>query len=185
MTELSRSFQALPPYPLADVPAIKRELRGRGVDVIDLGAGDADLPPPPAAVEALKVAADDPANSRYPFQLGLPAFREQIAAWMEQRFGVQLDPYREVLPLIGSKEGIFHLPFALLDPGDFTIVPDPGYQPYLGGTLLARGEPWSVPLRPEHDLLIPLSAVPPEVARRARILYLNYPNNPTTAIAAR
>jgi LL-diaminopimelate aminotransferase len=183
MPALSRRFQQLPPYPLADVPAIKRDLKARGVDVIDLGVGDADLPPPPAAVEALRAAAGDPLNSRYSFQLGLPAFREEIAAFMERRFGVRADPFREVLPLIGSKEGIFHLPFAVLDPGDATIVPDPGYQAYYGGTVLAGGEPHIVPLRPEHDFLIPLERIPAEVARRARILYLNYPNNPTAAVA--
>jgi LL-diaminopimelate aminotransferase len=185
MAKSSGRFRSLPPYPLADVPALKRELRARGVDIIDLGVGDADLPPPPAAVEALRAAAGDPLNSRYSFQLGLPAFREEIAAWTERRFGVALDPFREVLPLIGSKEGIFHLPFALLDPGDVAIVPDPGYQAYLGGTVFAGGEPYVVPLRPEHDFLIPLDRIPAEVARRARILFLNYPNNPTSATAPR
>jgi LL-diaminopimelate aminotransferase len=104
---------------------------------------------------------------------------------MERRFGVTLDPFREVLPLIGSKEGIFHLPFALLDPGDVAIIPDPGYQAYLGGTVLAGGEPHIVPLRPENDFLIPLDELPAEVVRRAKILYLNYPNNPTAAAAPR
>jgi LL-diaminopimelate aminotransferase len=185
MPTLSQRFQSLPPYPLADVPGIKRELRARGIDIIDLGVGDADLAPPPAAVAALKESADDPANSRYSFQLGLPAFREEIARWSESRFGVELDPFREILPLIGSKEGIFHLPFALLDPGDVAIIPDPGYQAYLGGTVLAGGEPYIVPLRPEHDFLIPLDELPARVVERARILFLNYPNNPTTAAAPR
>lgn len=185
MPKLSSRFQSLPPYPLADLPQIKRALRARGVDVIDLGVGDADLAPPPAAVAALREQAADPANSRYSFQLGLPAFREEIAAFTRRRFGVDVDPYREILPIIGSKEGIFHLPFAVLDPGDVTIVPDPGYQAYSGGTVLAGGEPYIVPLRPEHDFLIPLERIPAEVIRRARILYLNYPNNPTAAIAPR
>jgi LL-diaminopimelate aminotransferase len=185
MPFLSRTFSALPAYPLADVPALKRELRARGVDIIDLGVGDADLPPPPAAVAALQAAAEDPLNSRYSFQLGLPEFREEVAGWMERRFGVALDPYREILPLIGSKEGIFHLPLALLDPGDVTIVPDPGYQAYFGGTVLAGGEPYLVPLRPEHDFLVRLGSLPAAVVRRAKILYLNYPNNPTAAAAPR
>jgi LL-diaminopimelate aminotransferase len=183
--DLSRRFAALPSYPLSDLPALKRELRRRGVDLIDLGVGDADLPPPPAAVAALAAAAGDPANSRYSFQLGLPALREEIAAWSARRFDVTLDPYREVLPLIGSKEGIFHLPFAYLDPGDIAIIPDPAYQAYLGGTRLAGGEPHIVPLRAEHDFLIPLEDIPSSVARRAKLLYLNYPNNPTTAVAPR
>jgi LL-diaminopimelate aminotransferase len=185
MPFLARTFSSLPPYPLADVPALKRELRARGVDIIDLGVGDADLPPPPAAVAALQAAAEDPVNSRYSFQLGLPEFREEIAGWMQRRFGVTLDPMGELLPLIGSKEGIFHFPFALLDPGDVTIMPDPGYQAYFGGTVLAGGEPYLVPLRPENDFLIPLDSLPGEVVERAKILYLNYPNNPTAASAPR
>lgn len=170
---------------MADLPALKRAMRAQGADLIDLGVGDADLPPPPAAVAALQAAAEDPANSRYSFQLGLAAFREEIAAFMQERFGVGVDPVRELLPIIGSKEGIFHLPFALLDPGDVAIIPDPGYQPYLGGTVLAGGEAHLVPLRREDDFLVPLDRLPAEVVRRARILYLNYPNNPTTAVAPR
>lgn len=185
MLELSNRLCTFPPYPLADVPQIKRDLLARGVDVIDLGAGDADLPPPPAAVEALVEAAKDPAMSRYGFQLGLPAYREAVAAWMERRFGVQLDPFKEILPIIGSKEGIAHLAFCYVEPGDVTIVPDPGYQPYVGGTLLAGGEPYAVPLRPENGFLLPFGELPPEIVRRAKILYLNYPNNPTAAVAPR
>jgi LL-diaminopimelate aminotransferase len=183
--ELAQRFRTFPTYPLADVPQIKRELKASGVDVIDLGAGDADLPPPPAAVRALADAASKPEMSRYAFQLGLPAFREAVATWMEKRFGVHLDPYREVLPLVGSKEGIAHLAFCYVGPGDVTVLPDPGYQPYLGGTLLAGGEPYAVALRAEHDFLIPLEDLPRDVVRRTRVLYLNYPNNPTAAIASR
>ncbi|CAN5863400.1 LL-diaminopimelate aminotransferase [soil metagenome] len=183
MIQLAGRFTSFPAYPLADVPQIKRELVARGVDVIDLGAGDADLAPPPAAVRALAEAATRPEMSRYPFQLGLPAYREAVSAWMQRRFGVSVDPYREVLPLIGSKEGIAHLAFAYVGPGDVTVFPDPGYLPYLGGTLLAGGEPFAVPLRPEHDFLIPLEDIPEDVARRTRVLYLNYPNNPTAAVA--
>jgi len=180
---LAARFREFPTYPLADVPQIKRELQARGVDVIDLGAGDADLPPPPAAIEALVRAASNPAMSRYAHQLGLPAYREAVSAWMERRFSVRLDPYSEILPIIGSKEGIAHLAFCYVDPGDVTIVPDPGYLPYTGGTLLAGGTPYPVPLRPENDFLLPFDELPQEVVRRARILYLNYPNNPTAAIA--
>ena len=178
-------FRSFPTYPLADVPHIKRELLAKGVDVIDLGAGDADLAPPPAATQALAAAASNPALGRYPFQLGLPAYREAVAAWMDRRFGVQLDPYVELLPLVGSKEGIAHLAFCYAGPGDATILPDPGYQPYVGGSLLAGADPFTVALRPEHEFLIPLRDLPASVVRRARILYLNYPNNPTSAIAPR
>ncbi len=180
---LADRMRTFPAYPLADVPQIKRELAARGVDVIDLGAGDADLAPPPAAVEALVEAARNPAMSRYAFQLGLPAFRESVAAYMQRRFGVSLDPYREILPIIGSKEAIAHVAFCYVGPGDVTIMPDPGYQPYAGGTLLAGGEAYKVALRPENGFLIDLEALPRDVVTRARVLYLNYPNNPTAAIA--
>jgi LL-diaminopimelate aminotransferase len=183
MIQLAGRFSNFPAYPLADVPQIKRELVARGVDIIDLGAGDADLAPPPDAVRALTAAVQRSEMSRYPFQLGLPAFREAVSDWMARRFQVTVDPYREVLPLIGSKEGIAHVAFAFAGPGDVTVFPDPGYLPYLGGTLLAGAEPFAVPLRPEHDFLIPLEEIPDDVARRTRILYLNYPNNPTAAIA--
>ena len=183
MIGLAERFQAFPPYPLADVPQIKRELAARGVDVIDLGAGDADLAPPPAAIEALTEAVKMSTMSRYGFQLGLPAYREAVATWMHKRFGVSFDPYKEIIPLVGSKEGLAHLAFCYVQPGDVTIVPDPGYQPYVGGTVLAGGEAYTVPLRPEHDFLIPLEDLPDDVVQRARILYLNYPNNPTAAIA--
>lgn len=185
MAQLAARFSGFPTYPLADVPQIKREMMARGVDVIDLGAGDADLAPPPAAVRALMEAASRPEMSRYPFQLGLPTFREAVATWMTRRFGVSLDPFRELLPLIGSKEGIAHIALAYVGPGDATVFPDPGYLPYLGGTLLAGGEPHAVPLRAENDFLIPFAEIPDDVARRTRILYLNYPNNPTAAIAPR
>lgn len=185
MSRLANRLQSFPAYPLADVPQIKRELSGRGVDVIDLGPGDADLAPPPAAVRALREALADPKMSRYPFQLGLPAFREAVSAWMATRFGVEMDPYEQLLPLIGSKEGIAHLAFCYVSPGDTGVLPDPGYMPYVGGTLLAGGQPHAVPLRPENDFLIPIHELPPGVAETTRILYLNYPNNPTAAVAPR
>ena len=185
MPDPSRRFHALPGYPLADMPALKRDLRAKGVDLIDLGVGDADLPPPPAAVEALAQAAADPRNSRYSFQLGLPAFRETVAEWMSARFGVELDPQNELLPLIGSKDGLFHLPLGYLDPEDVAIIPDPGYQAYFGGTVLAGGQPYVVPLRPDNGFLVRLDEIPRDVAERAKILFLNYPNNPTTASAPR
>jgi len=178
-----RALRSLPGYPLAGFKERRLELEADGVDVIDLGAGDADLSPPRAVIDALRGAAEEAAMSRYPFQVGLPAFRRAIASWMETRFGVTVDPGTEVLPLIGSKEGLAHLPHAVLDPGDVAIMPDPGYQAYLGGTVLAAGEPWLVPLRPENDFLIPLDELPRDVVTRARLLFLNYPNNPTTASA--
>ncbi|MEN8375333.1 MAG: aminotransferase class I/II-fold pyridoxal phosphate-dependent enzyme [Gemmatimonadota bacterium] len=185
MPQRSERYLSFPDYPLADVPELKRRLRSEGRDVIDLGAGDARLAPPPEAVRALADAAAEPSMSRYGFQLGLPAFRAAVAAWMRRRFAVTLDPFAEVLPLIGSKEGIAHLAFAYLEPGDATILPDPGYQPYRGGTLLAGAEPVALPLRPENDFLLPFRDVDSDTCARAKILYLNYPNNPTAAIAPR
>jgi LL-diaminopimelate aminotransferase len=176
-------YRALPPFPLAGMKAMRQKIEAEGVDVIDLGAGDAPLDPPPAVIEALREVAGDNRYSRYPFQMGLPAYREAIAAFMEERFGVSVDPWTEVLPLIGSKDGLAHLPFAYVGSGDAAIVPDPGYQAYLGSVTLAGGTPHLVPLRPDRDFLIPLDEVPTDVRDRARILYLNYPNNPTTAVA--
>jgi LL-diaminopimelate aminotransferase len=179
----SERFGALPAYPLAGMKEVRRRIEAQGVDVIDLGTGDAQLDPPPAVVERLREVAGDMRYSRYGFQSGLPEFREAVAHWMQIRFGVRVDPGTEVLPLIGSKEGIAHLPFAFVGPGDAGIVPDPGYQAYLGGVTLAGGEPHLVRLERENGFLVPLDRIPGEVAKRARILYLNYPNNPTTATA--
>ena len=175
----------LPPYLLASIPARKRELLARGVDVIDLGAGDADLAPPEEAVEALGAASRAPALQRYGFALGHVPFREAIAAWTRRRFGLAFDPLAEVVPLLGSKEGIAHLALAYLEPGDVAIVPEPGYIVYQGGTVLAGAEPHLYPLTPRTDFLVELDDVPGDVLRRTRMLYLNYPNNPTAAIAPR
>lgn len=185
LPRFSSDFARLPPYALADVPELLRRLRDRGVDVIDLGAGDSDLPPPPAAVRALRKAAADPDHSRYAFQTGLPRFRRAVTGFMERRFGVELDAAREVLPLLGSKEGIAKLPLAFLDAGDLGVIPDPGYSAYAGGIVLAGGEPYRVPLRPENGFLLPLDELSPVVLERAKLLYLNYPNNPTAAVAPR
>ncbi|MEJ2540342.1 MAG: aminotransferase class I/II-fold pyridoxal phosphate-dependent enzyme [Gemmatimonadota bacterium] len=182
---LSERLARLPPYPLAEIPALRKRLRAEGVDVIDLGAGDADLAPPPEAVERMTRALQDPSMSRYPFQLGYPPFREAVAAWMGRRFGVTLDPYAELLPLLGSKEGIAHLPLAVLNPGDGVVFPDPGYQAYRGGAVLADAEPLGLPLRPETEFLIRPWELDGGVQRRIRMVILNYPNNPTTATAPR
>lgn len=183
--ETSDRYKGLPAYPLAGIPEARRRLIAEGVDVIDLSAGDADLAAPPAAVKALQEAVENPTMSRYPFNLGLAEFRDEVAGWMKKRFGVDVDPARELLPLIGSKEGIAHLPLGFLNPGEAALIPDPGYQPYKGGVLMAGGEPILVPLSPENDFLIPLEELPPDDVARSKLLYLNYPNNPTTALASR
>ena len=185
MPQLAGRFQTLPEYPLATIPQRKRALLERGVDVIDLGAGDADLAPPPRAVDALTKAANTPAMSRYGFGLGLVAFRETISAWMHRRFGLRIDPFTEIVPLIGSKEGISHLALAYLEPGRVGIIPEPGYNAYQGGTILASAEPYRYALRPRTKFLVDLDEIPRDVLRRTSVLYLNYPNNPTAAVAPR
>jgi LL-diaminopimelate aminotransferase len=185
MPPLASRIRALPPYVLGAIPQKKRELVARGVDVIDLGAGDADLAPPATAVAALDRAARTPALNRYGFGLGLVAYREAVATWMQRRFGQSFDPLTEVVPLIGSKEGISHLALAYLGRGDIAIVPEPGYPAYVGGTVLSEGTPYTYQLRPRTDFLVDMDDVPDHVLRRTRMLYLNYPNNPTSAIAPR
>jgi len=183
MIEFSQRLYALPGYPLAEIPSIKRRLIEAGVDVIDLGAGDNDTPPPPVVVQAMTEALQDPAYSKYGFQQGLPAFRQAASRWIERRFGLRFDPVTELLPLIGSKEGLSHLPLAVVNPGDATIVPEPGYQAYLGGSLLAGAEPFIAPLRPENGFLLDLENLPAAVLRKAKLVFVNYPNNPTAAVA--
>lgn len=183
MIELSQRVRSLPGYPLAEIPTIKRRLIESGVDVIDLGAGDNDTPPPQAAVAAMTEALRDPAYSKYGFQQGLPAFRQAAVRWIERRFGQRFEPATETIPLIGSKEGLSHLPFAVVNPGDVTIVPEPGYQAYLGGSLLAGAQPFVVPLRPDNGFLLDLDSVPADVLRRSKLVFVNYPNNPTAAVA--
>ena len=183
MPPYASRFSTLPEYPLAKIPQKKRELLERGVDVIDLGAGDADLDPPKAAVERMATAIREPALGRYGFGMGHVPYREAVSAWMQRRFGVRFDPMTEVVPLIGSKEGISHLAFAYMEPGAVGIIPEPGYNSYQGGTLLSSGEPYRYALRPRTNFLVDLDEIPADVLRRTRILYLNYPNNPTAAIA--
>ena len=178
-------LDALPEYALGKFPEKKRQLIARGVDVIDLGAGDADLAPPAVAVERLAEAARTPAMSRYGFGLGLVEYREAVARFMKRRFGLDFDPFSEVVPLIGSKEGISHVALAYVEEGDIAIIPEPGYLAYTGGSQLAAAEPYRYALRPGNDFLVDLDEIPPDVLKRTRILYLNYPNNPTAAIAPR
>ncbi|HEU5169625.1 MAG TPA: aminotransferase class I/II-fold pyridoxal phosphate-dependent enzyme [Gemmatimonadales bacterium] len=185
MIEFSQRLRALPGYPLAEIPTIKRRLQDAGVDVIDLGAGDNDAPPDDGIVAAMRAATGEPALSKYGFQQGLPEYRRAASRWVERRFGVRFDPTAELLPLIGSKEGLSHLPHAVINPGDVAIVPEPGYQAYLGGSILAGAEVHVVPLRRDQGFLVDLDQLPEAVLRRARIVFLNYPNNPTAAIAPR
>lgn len=180
---LASRVEALPPYLFARISELIAQKRAQGVDVISLGIGDPDLPTPPHILESLKRAADDAVNHRYPESDGLPEFREAIARWYERRHHVSLDPNGEVVPLIGSKEGIGHLPLCLIDPGDVALITDPGYPVYEIGTMFAGGETVRLPLREEDGWLPRLDDIPAAVTRRARVLWLNYPNNPTGAVA--
>ena len=180
---LARRIERIPPYLFVGISRLIEEQRARGVDVISFGIGDPDLPTPEHIIERLQAAATDPANHRYPESDGLPELRQAIARWYARRHGVQLDPDAEVAPLIGSKEGIGHLPLCLIDPGDVALVTDPGYPVYEVGTLFAGGEVARLPLRAEDGWLPRLDEVPAETAREARVLWLNYPNNPTGAVA--
>ncbi|HTD26142.1 MAG TPA: aminotransferase class I/II-fold pyridoxal phosphate-dependent enzyme, partial [Candidatus Elarobacter sp.] len=164
---------------------MKREVAARGADLINLGIGDPDTPTPAHIVARLREAAGNPANHRYPDYEGLLSFREAAAAWMKSRHGVTLDPATEIVSLIGSKEGIANMAVAFVDPGDVALVPDPGYPVYHIGTSFNGGATYRMPLRRENGFLPDLGAIPDEVARRAKLLWLNYPNNPTAAVAPR
>ena len=185
MIRPSERLDRLPAYAVAELAVIKRRLLAEGRDLIDLGAGDADFPPPPPAVRALGEAVRDPAMSRYAYQVGLRAFREAASRYLARRFGVEFDPGDEGLPLLGSKEGLAHLPLAFVNPGEACVLPDPGYPAYLGGTVLAGAEPLLVQLRPDNGFLIELEDLPAKQLDRVRLAFLNYPNNPTTAVAPR
>jgi LL-diaminopimelate aminotransferase len=178
-------IQKLPPYLFAEIDRLKREVAARGVDLINLGIGDPDTPTPAHIVARLREAAATPANHRYPDYEGMPSFRAAAAGWMAQRYGVRLDPATEVVSLIGSKEGIANMAVAFVDPDDVVLVPDPGYPVYHIGTSFNGGVTYRMPLRRENGFLPDLGAIPDEVARRAKLLWLNYPNNPTAAVAPR
>jgi LL-diaminopimelate aminotransferase len=183
--EPAQRIKELPPYLFAHIDALRDEQRKKGVDLIDLGVGDPDLPTPPHIVAALQSAAGQPAHHRYPSYVGMLDMRRAAADWYRLRFGVELDPASEVLTLIGSKEGIAHFPVAFVDPGDVVLSPDPGYPVYATGTRFSGGEVHAMPLKRENGFLPDLDAIPKDVARRAKILWVNYPNNPTAALATR
>lgn len=182
---VAQRLSKLPPYLFAEIDRMKQEAIRRGMDIINLGIGDPDLPTPPHIVKRMQEASADPRHHQYPSYEGMLSFRQAVADWYGKRFGVALDPETEVLSLIGSKEGIGHLPLAFVDSGDIVLVPDPGYPVYQAGTVLADGIPYFMPLTRERAFLPDLEAIPSEVLKKARILFLNYPNNPTAAVAPR
>ena len=181
--EKAERLKKLPPYLFKEIDRKKAEVRARGVDIIDLGIGDPDLPTPPHIIEALKKAAEDPATHRYPSYSGMGDFKEAVAKWYQERFGVELDPDTEVISLIGSKEGIAHFPLAFVNPGDVALVPAPAYPVYHIATMFAGGESYFMPLLSENRFLPDLNAIPDKITSRARIMFINYPNNPTSAVA--
>jgi LL-diaminopimelate aminotransferase len=180
----ARRLDAVPPYLFAEIERRIEAMRADGVDVISLGIGDPDLPTPPAVVEALQRAVERPETHRYPSNRGLRAFREAVSSFYADRFGVEIDPETEVIPVLGGKEAVAHVALACLDPGDVALAPDPGYPPYTSGPVFAGADVHYLPLTAEHDFMPQLDTVPPEIASRANLLSFNYPNNPTGAVVA-
>src|SRR5687767_2460881 len=180
---LSNRIAKLPPYFFTEISRKIAAKRAAGVDVVTFAIGDPDIPTPRHILDSLHAAAEDPANHRYPESDSLPELRRAVAGWYQRRFGVALDPDKEVLPLIGSKEGIANIAYCLIDPGDIALVPDPGYPVYSIGTMFAGGESYYMPLLEENGFLPDFSAIPADIAQRAKVMWLNYPNNPTAAVA--
>ncbi len=179
----SQRLQSLPPYLFIEIDRKKRQALAQGRDVINLGVGDPDQPTPKFIIEAMQQATADAANHRYPFDEGVPAFRAEAAKFMKARFSVDIDPESELITTIGSKDGISHLPLSVVNPGQVVLVPQPGYPVYQASTLFAGAEPYIMPLLEENDYLPDLQAIPEEIAQRASLMFLNYPNNPTAAVA--
>lgn len=183
--EFANRIKTLPPYLFAAIDEMKQKAIARGVDIINLGIGDPDLPTPAPIIERLKQAAGDAKNHQYPSYEGLLSFRQAVANWYQRRFGVTLDGMSEVLGLIGSKEGIGHVPLAFVNPGDIVLVPSPGYPVFPVGTTFAGGIPHLMPLLKQNGFLPDLNAIPKDVAKRAKLMFLNSPNNPTSVVAGK
>ncbi len=181
--EKAERLKNLPPYLFKELDRKRTELRARGVDIIDLGVGDPDLPTPSHITEAMKEAVENPENHRYPSYSGMNDLKNAVSKWFERRFGVQVSPETEVVSVIGSKEGLAHLPLAFIDPGDVALIPSPAYPVYHNATMFAGGEPFHMPLIKKNGFLPDLEAIPSEVTQRAKMMFLNYPNNPTSAVA--
>lgn len=182
--QFAKRLEKIPPYLFAEIDRKRDEMVAKGVDIINMGVGDPDKPTPSPIVQAMHEAIDDPSTHNYPPYQGTKDFREAAVKWMERRFGVKdLNPNTEVVSSIGSKEAIHNAFLAFVEPGDYTIIPDPGYPVYRTSTIFAGGESYSMPLLPENNFLPDLDAIPAEVARKAKLLWINYPNNPTGALA--
>jgi LL-diaminopimelate aminotransferase len=176
--EPASRIKHLPPYLFASIDRMKQEAIKKGLDIIDLSIGDPDIPTPGPIVRAMKKAVENPVHHRYPSYEGMLSFREAVAHWYKKRFHAKLDPRTEVLSLIGSKEGIGHIPLAFVNPGDVVLVPSPGYPVYPIGTLFAGGESYLMPLREENDFLPDLNRIPKRILQKAKLMFINYPNNP-------
>ena len=173
----------LPPYLFARIDEMKAQQQKKGTDIIDLGVGDPDLPTPDHIVASLCEAAQNPENHHYPSYAGMPEYRSAVADWYQQRFGVSLDPQKEVIALMGSKDGIAHIAEAFVDPGDYVLAPSPGYPVYRTGTLFAEGRVHEMPLTEKNNFVPVLEEIPEKVAKAAKLMFINYPNNPTAAVA--
>ena len=182
--KFAQRIEKLTPYLFVEISRKINEKRAAGINVITFAIGDPDIPTPPHILNRLLEASQDPANHRYPESEGLPELRRAIASWYQERFGLTLDPDTEVLPLIGAKEGIGHMALCFIDPGDLALVPDPGYPVYSVGTMFAGGDCYYMPLLEENGWLPDLDAIPPDVAQKAKVMWLNYPNNPTAAVGS-
>jgi LL-diaminopimelate aminotransferase len=181
--KMAKRMESLPPYLFVEISKKIAEKKAKGEDVVSFGIGDPDIPTPSNVIGRLCQAAQDPVNHRYPETDGLPELRRAIAGWYKKRFDVSLDPDKEVLPLIGAKEGIVHIALCFIDYNDIALVPDPAYPPYAMGTILAGGRPYYMPLTEKNNFLPDLEAIPDDVLNKAKLLWLNYPNNPTGAVA--
>jgi len=181
--KIAQRIETIPPYLFAEIDKKKEEAIKKGVDIINLGIGDPDKPTPNNIIEKLRESVKDPKTHDYPPYAGTAEFRQAVALWYKNRFSVDLDPDKEVMALIGSKEGIAHIFLAFIDPGDFSLIPDPAYPVYKTGTLFANGFPYIMPLLEENNFLPDLEEIDEEIAQRAKLMFISYPNNPTAAVA--
>jgi LL-diaminopimelate aminotransferase len=181
--KLSKKVESLPPYLFVQISRKIAAKKAKGEEVISFGIGDPDIPTPRHIIDELCRSAQDPINHRYPESEGLPEFRGAVASWYQQRFGVTLDPEKEVVSLIGAKEGIAHVALCLINEGDVALIPDPGYPVYALGTTISGGTPYYLPLTEKHNFLPDLDSIPQDILKKSKVLWLNYPNNPTGAIA--
>lgn len=183
--QFAKRLETIPPYLFAEIDRKRHQLMAQGVDIINMGAGDPDRPTPDRILQAMHAAIEDPSTHHYPPYQGLPEFRAAAQQWLERRFGISgLNPDTEIISSIGSKEAIHNTFLAFVEPGDYTLIPDPGYPVYRSATIFAGGEPYLMPLKPENDFLPDLTAIPEAVAKKSKLLWVNYPNNPTGAVAS-